>query len=253
MYASNITGFLLLLTLSILAAAVPCGSPFFDLTVENFEASGVANYYASWAANASRTSGFTSSGEVKYFFQDHLGAKDIDCGVSRMGCTGLPTCEGILDSVGDAEAARRIYFIGRVLDNMSLFAGLIYVSPLPDHKDVFIANIYISSQRATTDAQIDTSNLLPAATETFFWQPDPKNERLCKFLGQATKDLIGFSIAMSVTLFPPLLAPAAGAQIVQYSLPWGRMALGNALSNPWIATSLQMFPGSVNPFLLLRS
>src|SRR5579862_957180 len=115
MHASNIIRFtflLLLLLLSVLAAAVPCGSPFFDLTVENFEASGVAGYYASWAANASLTREFTSFGEVKYFFQDHLGTKDIDCGVSRMGCAGLPTCEGILDSVGDAEAARRIYFIG---------------------------------------------------------------------------------------------------------------------------------------------
>jgi hypothetical protein len=102
-------------------------------------------------------------------------------------------------------------------------------------------------QRATTDAQIDTSNLLPAATETFFWQPNTKNERLCKFIGQATKDMIGFSIAMSVTLFPPLIIPAASAQIVQYSLPWAGWALGNALRNPWIATSLQMFPGSVGP------
>ena len=109
------------------------------------------------------------------------------------------------------------------------------------------ANTYIYLQRATTDAQVDTSNILPAATETFFWQPDTKNERLCKFIGQATKDMISFSIVMSVTLFPPLLVPAAGASVVQYSLPWGRLAVGNALRNPWIATSLQMFPGSVSP------
>lgn len=100
-------------------------------------------------------------------------------------------------------------------------------------------------QRATTDAQIDTSNILPAATETFFWQPDAKNERLCKFLGQATKDMISFSIVMSVTLFPPLLAPAAGVSIVHHSLPWAGYTAANALRNPWIANSLQMFPGSV--------
>jgi hypothetical protein len=118
-----------LLTLSLLTAALPCGSPFFDLTAENFEASGVAEYYASWAATTSQKSEFTSLGEVKYFFHDHLGAKDLECGVSRMGCIGLPSCEEILGVVGDAGVARRVYFIGRILDNMSLFAGLIYVSP----------------------------------------------------------------------------------------------------------------------------
>jgi hypothetical protein len=132
MYASNIIGSLL--TLSLLATAFPCNSPFFDLTAENFEASGVANYYTSWAASASLKSEFTSLGEVKCFFYEHLGARDVECGVSRMGCTGLPSCEGILDLVGDAEAARRIYFVGRVLDNMSLFAGLIYVNPSINRK-----------------------------------------------------------------------------------------------------------------------
>lgn len=127
MYASGIIGSLL--ASSLLATALPCDSPFFDLTAENFEASGVANYYASWAASASLKPEFTSLGEVKCFFYDHLGARDVECGVSRMGCTGLPSCEGILDLVRDAETARRIYFIGRVLDNMSLFAGLIYVGP----------------------------------------------------------------------------------------------------------------------------
>lgn len=128
MYTFNIIGSLL--TLSFLTTALPCDSSFFDLTAENFEASEVADYYTSWAASASLKSEFTSLGEVKYFFYDHLGARDVECGVSRMGCTGLPSCERILDLVGDAEAARRIYFIGRILDNMSLFAGLIYVNPL---------------------------------------------------------------------------------------------------------------------------
>lgn len=59
--------------------------------------------------------------------------------------------------------------------------------------------------------------------------------------------MISFSIVMSVALFPPLLIPAAGASVVQYSLPWGRLAVGNALRNPWIANSIQMFPGSVIP------
>lgn len=119
----------LLLALS-LTTALPCDSPFFDLTIENFEASGVASYYASWAEDASLKPEFASLGEAKYFFYDHLSMKDVDCGVSYMGCTGLPSCEGILDLVDDAEMARRIYFIGRILDNMSLFAGLIYVSLL---------------------------------------------------------------------------------------------------------------------------
>ncbi|KAI9770035.1 MAG: hypothetical protein M1839_003299 [Geoglossum umbratile] len=141
-----------------------------------------------------------------------------------MGCTGLPSCEGILDLVSDTEVARRIYFIGRIIENISLFAGLIY--------------------RATTDAQIDTSNILPAATETFFWQPDPRNERLCRYVGQATKDIISFSIVMSVTLFPSILIPATSAAVVQQTLPWARVAAGNALRNPWIANSLMMFPGT---------
>lgn len=128
MYSFSIIGYLL--ALPFLTTAFPCDSPFFDLTADNFEASGVADYYTSWAASASLKSEFTSLGEVKCFFYDHLGARDVECGVSRMGCTGLPSCEGILDIVGDAEAARRIYFVGRILDNMSLFAGLVYVNPL---------------------------------------------------------------------------------------------------------------------------
>jgi hypothetical protein len=128
MYILNIIG--LLLTLPLLTTALPCNSPFFDLTTENFEASRVTNHYASWAASASLKSEFTSLGEVKFFFYDHLGVRDVECGVSRMGCTGLPSCERILDLVDNTEMARRIYFVGRILDNMSLFAGLIYVSPL---------------------------------------------------------------------------------------------------------------------------
>jgi len=128
MYISNIIG--LLLTLSLLTTALPCNSPFFDLTTENFGASGVANHYASWVAAASLKSEFTSLGEVKFFFYDYLGVRDVECGVSHMGCTGLPSCEGILDLVDNNEIARRIYFVGRILDNMSLFAGLIYVSLL---------------------------------------------------------------------------------------------------------------------------
>lgn len=127
MYISTVIG--LLLTIS-LTSALHCDSPFFDLTVENFEASGVANYYVSWAAAASLKSEFTSLGEAKYFFYDHLRVKDVECGVSHMGCTGLPSCKGILDLTDSAEMARRVYFVGRILDNMSLFAGLIYVSLL---------------------------------------------------------------------------------------------------------------------------
>jgi hypothetical protein len=128
MYSLSIIG--TLVTLTLLATALPCNSPFFDITTENFEASEVATYYASWATTASLKPEFVSLGEARSFFHDHLGAGDVECGVSRMGCAGLPSCERILDLVGDAEVARRIYFVGRLLDNMSLFAGLIYVSPL---------------------------------------------------------------------------------------------------------------------------
>lgn len=245
MYISRIIGILLLLPLS-LTSALSCDSPFFDLTTENFEASEVANYYTSWVATAWQKPEFTSLGEVKFFLYNHLGTKDVECGVSYMGCIRLPSCEEILDLVDNFDMARRIYFIGRIIDNVSLFAGLIYVSPLCTMNClIFSINMSIL-QRATTDAQIDTSNILPAATETFFWQPDPKNERICKFLGQALKDIIGFSITMSIALFPPLLAPAAGASAVQSSLPWGRLALSNALRNPWITNALQMFPGTVS-------
>jgi hypothetical protein len=127
MYPLRVIG--TLVTLSFLATALPCSSPFFDLTTENFKASEVATYYASWAATASLKPEFISLGEVRSFFHDHLGAGDVECGVSRMGCVGLPSCERIQDLVGDAEVARKIYFVGRLLDNMSLFAGLVYVSP----------------------------------------------------------------------------------------------------------------------------
>jgi hypothetical protein len=96
--------------------------------------------------------------------------------------------------------------------------------------------------------QIDTSNILPAAAETFFWQPNTRNIELCGFIGQGIKDLISFSIVMSFSLFPPLLIPAAGAAVVESNLPWIRVAAGNAMRNPWIANSIQMFPGTVSKY-----
>jgi hypothetical protein len=112
------------------AFSLPCSS-FYDLTVDNFEAADLATYYKSWVLTASTKPEFLSYGEVGLFFHEKLGT-DVKCDVSRMGCKGLPTCTEIRDTLsGNDEEARRVYFVSKIVDNMSLFAGLVYVSNEP--------------------------------------------------------------------------------------------------------------------------
>lgn len=106
----------------------PACSRFFDLTVENFHSSGVSEAYSAWVKKASARPEFTDVGEVSLFFQDH-GFRDVECGVTWLGCKNAPSCESIRDAfAGNDEEARRVYFVSQIVQNIALIAGLVYVS-----------------------------------------------------------------------------------------------------------------------------
>lgn len=66
--------------------------------------------------------------EPNFFTRDVLDWPDMDCGITYRGCVRMPTCDYILNKIGDEKSARQIYFILLSMNNINLISGVISVS-----------------------------------------------------------------------------------------------------------------------------
>ncbi|KAL8937961.1 MAG: hypothetical protein Q9216_004147 [Gyalolechia sp. 2 TL-2023] len=193
-------------------------SEFFDAA--NWEASGAGPAYIEWIQTIDqRSPAWTDrTSEPNFFMEQVLKWKDFDCGVGLHGCDMKPSCDDILTRLGNKEKARKVYFILKSMENLSL----------------------VTSDQSVA-AQVDLALMSESIAHTFLWKYDENVQHKCELMASLAKAAImTFFVIVAAVAAPEAAAAGAAAGIGGIAVK-PAAAIGTniaAKSSPWAYTQI---------------
>ncbi|KAL9000474.1 MAG: hypothetical protein Q9188_005674 [Gyalolechia gomerana] len=196
-------------------------SKFFDAA--NWDESGAGQAYTKWIQTIDQSSAAWTNrtSEPTFFMERVLKWKDFDCGVGLRGCDMKPSCDDILTRLGDKDKARKVYFILKSMENLSLITSVIAEQSIP--------------------AQLGLTSMSGSIAHTFLWKYDEKIQQKCELMAGLAKAAIRTAFVILGAVAAPEAAAATaglGTAAVQET---AAITTSIARSSPW--TYVQLING----------
>ncbi|KAL9027868.1 MAG: hypothetical protein Q9196_003669 [Gyalolechia fulgens] len=214
-----------------------CGedSKYFDAA--NWDESGAGQAYIQWVQTIDQSSAAWTSrtSEPNFFMEQVLNWQDFDCGAGLHGCDMKPSCDEILTRLGDKDKARKVYFILKSMENLSLITSVVAVSHQHDSLLWLRRGTNVEQEQSVT-VEVDLALMSESIAHTFLWKYDENVQRKCELMaGLAKAAIMTLFVIIAAVAAPEAAAAGATAGIGGLTVRPGAAIATNiaAKSSPW--------------------